>query len=184
MPKTRTITVYTFSELSEDAKENAIENLADINVDYYWWSSIYEELKNIGFECNDFEIYHHCKLTATESYRTIAQKILEQHDQICDTYTLAVQFIEDLQNLIYKLERLSDMYHSGRHQDHREQWLSKKIDELENQIEELESEFHNDMENDYRLMLEKEWDYLTTEEAIVDTIETMDYEFDKNGNLV
>ena len=74
MPKTRTITVYTFSELSEDAKENAIENLSDINVTFDWWESIYEELKSIGFECKGFEIYRYCKLIATESYRTIAKK--------------------------------------------------------------------------------------------------------------
>jgi len=184
MPKTRTITVYNFSELSEDAKENAIENLADINIELEWWEPIYEDLKSIGFECKGFEIYRYCKLIATESYRTVAKKVLEQHGQSCGTYTLAFQFIETHQNLSYRLDRLLDMYHSGKYQDHREQWLSEKIDDLENQIEELESKFHNDMENDYRLMLEKEWDYLTTEEAIVNTIETMEYEFDKNGNLV
>jgi len=184
MPKTRTITVYTFSELSDDAKENAIENLSDINVTFDWWEPIYEDLKSIGFECNGFEIYHHCKLTPTESYRTIAKKILEQHGQLRGTYVEALQFIETHQDLSYRLDRLLDMYHSGKYQDHREQWLSKKIDKLGNKIEELESDFHNDMENDYRLMLEKEWEYLTSEKAIIETIESNDYEFDKNGNLV
>jgi len=184
MPKVKTITVYNFSELSDDAKENAIENLSDINVDYDWWESIYEELKSIGFECKGFEIWRYCKLSPTESYRTIAKKILEQHGQSCGTYTLAFQFIEAQQNLGYKLDRLLNMYHSGKYQEHREQWLTEKIDDLGDQITGLEEEFHNDMENEYRFTLKKEWEYLTSEKAIIETIESNDYEFDKNGNLV
>ncbi len=184
MPKVKTITVYNFSELSEEAKEKAIENLADINVDFDWWWSIYEDLKSIGFKGNGFDTDRYCKLIATESYRPIAKKILEQHGQVCDTYTLASQFIEAQQNLGYKLDRLLNMYHFGRYQDHREQWLTEKIDELGDQITGLEDEFHNDMENQYRFILKKEWEYLTSEEAIIETIESNDYEFDEKGNLV
>jgi hypothetical protein len=45
--KTRTINVYEFSELSDEAKEKAIEKLYDINVDYDWWDSNYEDFENL-----------------------------------------------------------------------------------------------------------------------------------------
>ena len=76
------------------------------------------------------------------------------------------------------------MYHSGKYQDHRKQRLTEKIDEFGDQITDIEEEFHNDMENEYRFTLKKEWEYLTSEKAIIETIESNDYEFDKNGNLV
>ena len=37
--KTVTINIYQFSELSDEAKENAIKELYDINVDSDWWYS-------------------------------------------------------------------------------------------------------------------------------------------------
>jgi hypothetical protein len=40
---------YQFSELSETAKESAIENLAWINVEHYeWWEFVYDDAKNVG----------------------------------------------------------------------------------------------------------------------------------------
>src|SRR5689334_19678539 len=35
--------IYKFSELTEDAKKKAIENLSDINADYSWWDFVYED---------------------------------------------------------------------------------------------------------------------------------------------
>ncbi len=35
--------VYPFDELTEDAQEKAVENLAEINVDYGWWDATYDD---------------------------------------------------------------------------------------------------------------------------------------------
>lgn len=51
MPRTETITrtLYTFDELSEEAKEKAISDNRDINVgDDYWYECIYEDAKTIA----------------------------------------------------------------------------------------------------------------------------------------
>ena len=43
MPITKTITLYKFDELSEEAQNNALSKLWDINVDNDWWEHILDE---------------------------------------------------------------------------------------------------------------------------------------------
>lgn len=50
------IKVYAFDELSDEAKDKAINKLYDINVGYEWWDSIYEDARNIGLEIESFDI--------------------------------------------------------------------------------------------------------------------------------
>jgi len=42
--------VYQFSELSEQAKQKAIEWGYDLNVSYGWWESVYEDAEQIGLQ--------------------------------------------------------------------------------------------------------------------------------------
>lgn len=52
--KTKTITLYSFDELSDDAKEKAIDKLYNLNVDYEWWDSTFDDAKRIGLEIRGF----------------------------------------------------------------------------------------------------------------------------------
>jgi hypothetical protein len=57
--QTRTKNVFTFEELSEEAKEKAIVNLYDVNVDYEWYADdcIFEEIaKDYGIGINMAEV--------------------------------------------------------------------------------------------------------------------------------
>lgn len=57
MPRqdTVTTTVYTFDELSEQAKEKARDNYRTGNLDYDWWDSVYEMADTAG-KCLGIEI--------------------------------------------------------------------------------------------------------------------------------
>ena len=47
--KTKTITVYEFDDLSDSAKEKAIENVRHGGyMDYEWYDCVYEDAKEIG----------------------------------------------------------------------------------------------------------------------------------------
>ena len=50
------IKVYEFNELSEEAKEKAIEKLWNINVDYEWWDCVYDDAENIGLKIKEFDL--------------------------------------------------------------------------------------------------------------------------------
>ena len=46
--KTNTIQTFTFNELDESAKETAIQNYREGNLEYNWWEWVYEDAKAIG----------------------------------------------------------------------------------------------------------------------------------------
>lgn len=46
------------------------------------------------------------------------------------------------------------------------------------------TEFRLALQEDYRVMLDHEYEYLTSEEAIAETCEANEYEFDENGELI
>ena len=48
--------VYHFNELSDDAKETAIQELSDINVGYEWWQYNFDDAENIGLKITEFEL--------------------------------------------------------------------------------------------------------------------------------
>ena len=57
--KTIEIKLYTFSELSEDAKQKEIGSLYDINLDDDWWDNAYEDAKSIGVDIDSFDTDNH-----------------------------------------------------------------------------------------------------------------------------
>lgn len=164
--KTKTINLYQFSELSDEAKENAIEKLLDINVDFNWWNSTYEDAENINFKINSFDLDRasFVKGNFMTSAPETAELILSNHGEKCETYKDAKTFLSELNELTSTPGNIED------------------IDE--DKIEELENEFLQSLCEDYRIILTQEYEYLTREKAIIETIEANEYDFDIDGNLI
>jgi hypothetical protein len=168
--------VYKFSELSETAKENAINNLCDINIDYEWYEYVYDDAGQVGLCITGFDLdrNRHAKGYFTESARETADKIISDHGKECETYKTALQFNQDYDELVEK-------YSDG---------INKSVVSYENEYDfdneadELENEFLNSLLEDYAMILQKEYEYLTSKEAIIETIESNDYEFHENGKLI
>ena len=166
---TRVTKVYRFEELSDTAQEKAMEKLYDINVDYSWWDCVYEDAKNIGIEIKEFDLGQgsYCKGEFIESELDVAENILKEHGKGCETHKDAYEFIELIayaENTYYEHEEMDDF-------------------EPTYECPELLSDFQNTIFEDYRMILREEYDYLTSEEAIRDTIEANDYEFTEDGRI-
>ena len=43
-----TVTVYSFAELSDDAKKRALNAFRDINVEFDWWEGSYYTIRAAG----------------------------------------------------------------------------------------------------------------------------------------
>ena len=169
--KKHIIKTQCFEELSEESKEKAIENLYDINVDQEWWLSVYEDAENIGCKISAFDIDRgsFCDISFTDSAISVAESILKEHGEMCETYKAATNFIAKWQPVYNDyLDENSEKYESS---------------ESEDEIIELEDEFLKNLSEDYRIMLSKEFDYLTTKEAIIETIKANNYEFLETGEL-
>ena len=163
--------VYPFSELTDEAKQTALEKLYDINVDYDWWEFTYEDAANVGIKITEFDIDRgsFCHGDFTLDAEDVAKKIIEEHGKSCETWNTANEFIA--------------VFEQGK-QDHEsaEDYDSDYELFIESAYyQEIVVEFRRFILEDYRIILQHEFEYLTGEEAILETIEANEYEFTEDG---
>lgn len=160
--ETRSYTVYKFNELPEQARQKALENLYDINVSHNWWEFVYEDAKTIGLKITGFDIdrSNNCSGDWLVSPYEAIKLIKENHGKKCETYKTAMAYAKKFRTL-------------GKDTDGGE-----RIED-----EGLEDDFRNSLLEDYRIMLQKEYEYLTSEEAIIKTINANDYDFTEDGKI-
>jgi len=163
--------VYSFDELNSEAQQKAIENNYEINVDYDWWQSTYEDAERIGLKITGFDIYRgsYCKGEFLLSACEVAQNIFNQHGEICETYKIAKSFMDEWQPIF-------NNYMDENHADY-------ESSDSEDKMNELENEFTKSLCEDYRIILQKEFKYLTSKDAIIETIKSNDYQFTEDGKI-
>lgn len=144
--RTKSYNVYKFDELSEEAKERALDSLRNVNFERDWWDVVYEDAKNIGLEIIDFDLEGNaCNGKLVESMTVVADNILREHGESCDTYEIAVDY--------------------------------------KGEPDDFEGIFLIELLRCYLGMLKKEYEYLTSTQAIVDTINANEYEFTEDGKI-
>ena len=168
--------VYQFHELSEEAKKQAINSLLDINVDNNWWECIYDDAKEIGLKITGFDLDRnkHCTGKLTITAWESSDNIMSEHGEICETYKLAKNFIYEWDELVKKH---SDGIKTDKVSEENEWEFDKDADELE-------AEFLRDLLEEYSSILQKEYEYLTSENSIIETIEANGYEFTEEGRQI
>jgi hypothetical protein len=157
--KTKTINLYEFDELSDQAKQRAIADNCGINVDYWeWYHSVYDDAKTIGLKITGFDLdrNRHCTGKAIDDILTIAHKIKTEHGLDTPTYKLANEFIKDYAA------------------------LDEDIDAGE--LRGFENEFLKSILEEYSILLQQEYEWLTSEEAITDVLRSGEYEFLEDGS--
>ena len=157
--KTKTINLYEFDELSDQAKQRAIANNCGINVDYWeWYHSVYDDAENIGLKITGFDLdrNRHCTGKAVDDVLTIAHKIKTEHGFDTPTYELANEFIKDYAA------------------------LDEDIDADE--LRDFKNEFLKSILEEYSILLQKEYEWLMSEDAIVDSLRANEYEFLEDGS--
>lgn len=175
--KTKTINLYSFDELSDKAKQKALENLYDINVDYDWWQYTYEDAERVGLRINGFDLDRgsYCEGDFLEDAKTVAELILKEHGEQCETYKTAKEFLSNYLPVLKELEVYQAEDENELNQD--------LIDSLDEKCCDLIDEFEKSIFEDYRIILQNEYEYLISEEAIKETIERNEYTFTEDGKL-
>jgi hypothetical protein len=167
--KTIEINLYKFSELSEESKKRAINDLYDINVDYDWWDDTYDDAKNIGLKITGFDLDRnkHCTGMFIDSAVDCATKIKEEHGKECETYKTADLFLNSFLPAKEQWEKDNEGWYY----------------EDEPEAQDAQGEFLKSILEDYATILQDESEYLTSEPAIIETIESNNYDFTENGKL-
>ena len=157
----KTVNVYHFEELSDEAKQVAIRDNADINVHYDWWDCTYETWSEIGIKIESFDLYRqHVGISNMYNYEDIAQSILSFFGEDNDTYAFANEYLQELG----KLDEESEDYDEDK--------------------EAIEEEFYMEIENTIFNWLRTEYDWLVSDEAIADTLEINEYDFLETGKRI
>lgn len=182
MPTTRTITVYKFDELSEQAQEKALEKLWDLNVDHDWWEHVCEDAQSVGIEITEFDLDHnkirgHLTENPLEAFKLIRQN----HGKDCETFKTAKDHLgKYIQAFIKWYDKESKQDNAPSHWS-RVDWLREFAHEDE--ADEPGNDYLRSILEDYLIMLKKEYEYLISKEQIIETIKVNEYEFNENGTL-
>lgn len=165
---------FLYDELSDDAKEKVVQRFWDINVDQEWWQFVYDDAQQIGLQITGFDLDRNKHATGKLKAATheVLELILKNHGEQTDTYKLALDYKTQLEAIKTKPEYLDPECLTG---------LSY---EGEQAIEDLETQFEQDLLNEYADILQKEYDWRTSREQIEETIRANEYEFNEEGKLI
>lgn len=173
---TVTTTVYKFDELFPESRQKALDHFSETCIYDDWWECTYEDAESIGLGIEEFDTDHRTiKGKLSYSLSESAEAILENHGKGCDTVEIAKRYLAGWAVLVEK-------YSDGKKKD-------QVTDENENEYEfdaeadKLEEEFTEEILQEYLSMLTQNVEHLQTEEAIIETIEANDYDFNEDGTL-
>ncbi len=163
--KQRIINVYSYSELSEDAKQKALAWMENCNQPDEWWECTYDDATAIGLKIKSFDCGRANDIDGelTKNLLTCAELIIKHHGENCDTYAIASKY--QLMFHEYMQLVLDDDY-------------SDKQIEFESDNEE---NFTKELLECYLSMLKKELEYISSREYLEECIEANSYEFLESG---
>jgi hypothetical protein len=164
--------VYKFNELTVEAQNKAIQSFSDINVNYDWWEDIYDDAKEIGLEINEFDLYQgtiHGKLI--NSLTDSCELVIANHGEECETHKTAKAYLAEWAKLV---KEHSDGIETNK-------VCKDKESEFDELADELEKQYKLSLLQDYRIMLQQEYDYRTGKKAITESIISNQHEFTKDG---
>jgi len=169
--KTIEIQIYKFDELSENAKQNALNKYCDINVCHDWYEFTFDDAKEIGLKIDSFDLdrNRHANGIFLLAANEVAQNIFNNHGENCKTFKIAASFIEDWQPI----------FNDYMNEDSK----NYECNDLEDKMNDLENDFLKSLLHDYSIMLQNECEYLQSEEAIKETILCNDYDFTADGKI-
>ena len=177
--KTVSTEIYTFAELGLAARDTAICALSKINLDCDWWQPIYEDAEQCGVKILSFDLdrNRHCKAKIEDTDWT-ANAIIADHGKECCTYKLAQDYRDA------KADILANAELANAELDNDGDYVYESY--IEDALVILAEDFIEDICEEYAVMLQRYYEYLSTEDAIVSTIDANDYvyEFTYDGQLI
>lgn len=174
MPTIIQTEVFTYDELNDNAKEKARQWAYEGAFDYNWWEATYEDAERVGLKITSCNLgrRRHAKGTLTMSAIDCCMVIRREHTAPCKTLITAENFIG-----------IHDGYHgvNGKITLALRNDPEADISELEKEYTEQEAVFLKAILEDYSVMLQKEREYMGSEEYLAEHIRGNEYTFMADG---
>lgn len=204
--KTKTINTYQFDELSDEAKQHAIEKLSDINVNYEWWDIdglldlTQKEItsRHIKMSKEWYKISPHANIKGEYPAYTglISYKIKyfdldrDQYVQFedikindDDTFRKFLRIPKRLWNNCYYSFTNKRNYHTNTEFVIEPQDQYNDFTPAQQKIIDRAIDIMTDKISEALSMLRADYEHAISEEAIIETIKINEYEFDENGDF-
>ena len=170
------VNIYNHSDLleNESMKDKVLSNW-NRTPDYEWWDFVYEDAQKAGLKITEFDLYRF--KISYENYDSMQESInmiLNNHGKDCDTFKMAESYQSERDSLVCKF---SDGVNTDKVAEDYEIAFDDEVDELE-------KEYFKELSEEYLGLLTREFEYLTSDEAVMESIKCNDYEFDEDGDLV
>lgn len=200
--KTICTTVYTFAELSDSAKRTAISNCFDINTDTDWWDGVYEDFYQV---CDILGIDLKTRINGKIDEKCVwFSGFSSQGDGACfeGCYTYkagSCKAIRDYAPLDKKLHSIADnlkavqksnFYRLRADISQIGNYFSISVDTERTDYKAMSEHAGEDVKEAMRDLanwlyktLEADHDYLTSDAAIIETIEANEYHFTEQGKM-
>ena len=191
MPKIKSYPVFDFDELSPEIKEKAIENLRDVNVDDEYWSECTlddwkERLEARGYKNPDISYSGFCCQGDGASFTCDSVDLPKWLKATCNKGRFAPVMKWIKKNEVYFTARVE---RDDRRYSH-EYTVSAEVDfdfddypALVYELRDAITEDVRDLSRQIYKDLERDYDSLISDEAVIDTIEANEWTFDGRGNL-
>lgn len=172
--------VFTYDELSESAKEKARNWWREASQHDDWVEPILEDADNIGLRIKEFDLDRGVKASFKQYAESTAVACMQDHGAECETYKDSEQFLLDLKTKKEAMESsIAALEESGDPDD--------KIADIESDfddwLEDREAEYLHDMSENYRIMLNREYEYVNSDDYVEETIRANEYEFTADGKI-
>lgn len=165
--KTLSINVFEFDELNDKAKDKAREWYRERALDYEWWDCTYEDAERIGLGF-DLDRNRHATGNFINDACHCADAILREHGDGCETYKTAESFLRERDEIVTTAERDEDGELANEY-------------ELDEKLNKVESEFLKSILEDYSILLQREYEYLLSNESVDEMIRANQYTFTETG---
>ena len=182
MPITRTVTLYEFDELSEEAQEAALCSLYNINVDHDWWDCTLADAHAIGLTIKEFDIDRKTIKGELHEYPLDVFKLIrENHGVRCNTLETATAYHRQYIRAFVEWYKAQTQESNPASHWKRKDWLEEF--KFEDEAKEVEADFVQALLEDYLVMLRDEYEYLTSRVEVVESIKANGYLFNELGKI-
>ena len=162
--KTIEIKVYKFEELDKQTKEKVIDNYRNINVeDFQWYDWIKEDFIRLGLEIRSFDLDR-------GSFAEIHIEDFEQTSKsIIKEFRNSVAIKQTAKNYLDEYNKIQANF--------------KEDEDIERELEILDEEYQKEYSEDILSYLRANYEWETSDESVINTIEANDYDFTTEGKI-
>jgi hypothetical protein len=190
MPKRITIMAYTINELKPEIKDKVIEKFSEINTSHDWYENSYEgwaeKLAEYGLEAdnytwdlyrNEFDFTNLRVIDAAVllSKLELSKELIPFDITTKGNYDIQISFRDGLDVTVDSNNYDEDDF-DEKLQEPTDDLECVIFDKVEDLVKHLKSEFFKQLKDDY--------EYLTSEEAIIDTLDANEHLFTKEGKAI